>query len=122
IFEKAIGGSQDYDDQLKSLVRQGMTDPSKIFDELSIQDIQMAADLLRPVYDQSNGAGGFISLEVSPGAANDTQKTIEEARYLWGRANRPNVMIKVPATTEGVPAVEQLLSEGLNINITLMFA
>ncbi|MBA3824288.1 MAG: transaldolase [Ktedonobacterales bacterium] len=122
IFEKAIGGSSDYDDQLKDLVRQGITDPKKIFDELAIVDIQMAADHLRPVYDASGGKDGFISLEVSPGAANDTQATITEARYLWGRVNRPNLMIKVPATPEGVPAVETLLSEGLNINITLIFA
>ncbi len=122
IFEKAIGGSEDYDDQLKLLVRQGMTDPKKIFDELSITDIQMAADILRPVYDQSNGADGFISLEVSPGAAHDAQQTIEEARYLWGRVNRPNLMIKIPATPEGLPAIEQMLAEGLNINITLMFS
>ncbi len=122
IFEKAIGGSADYDDQLKDLVRQGVTDPKKIFDELSIRDIQMAADILRPIYDQSNGADGFISLEVSPGAAHDDQTTLSEARYLWGRVQRPNLMIKVPATSEGLAAVEQLLSEGINVNITLMFA
>ena len=122
IFEKAIGGSNDYDDQLKDLVRQGITDPKKIFDELSIADIQMAADILRPVYDAANGKDGFISLEVSPGAANDTEATLSEARYLWGRVNRPNLMIKVPATPEGVPAVETLLSEGINVNITLIFA
>jgi transaldolase/glucose-6-phosphate isomerase len=122
IFEKAIGGSSDYDDQLKTLVRQGVTDPKKIFDELSIADIQQAADILRPVYEQTSGADGFISLEVSPGAAHDAATTLQEARYLWGRVGRPNVMIKVPATSEGVPAVEQLLSEGINVNITLMFA
>jgi transaldolase/glucose-6-phosphate isomerase len=122
IFEKAIGGSDDYDEQLKELVRQGVTDPKKIFDELAIRDIQMAADILRPVYDQASGADGFISLEVSPGAAHDTQATINEVRYLWGRVNRPNVMIKIPATPEGLPAIEQMLTEGININITLMFA
>jgi transaldolase/glucose-6-phosphate isomerase len=122
IFEKAIGGSSDYDDQLTDLVKKGITDPKKIFDELAIVDIQMAADLLRPVYDRTNGADGFISLEVSPGAANDTQATLSEARYLWGRVQRPNLMIKVPATPDGIPAVEQLLTEGINVNITLMFA
>ncbi len=122
IFEKAIGGSSDYDDQLKDLVRAGTTDPKKIFDELAIVDIQMAADILKPVYEQSGGKDGFISLEVSPGAANDTEATVTEARYLWGRVNRPNLMIKVPATPEGVPAVETLLSEGINVNITLIFA
>jgi transaldolase/glucose-6-phosphate isomerase len=122
IFEKAIGGSDDYDDQLSALVRQGVTDPKKIFDELAIQDIQMAADILSPVYQSSNGTDGFISLEVSPAAANDTQATLDEARYLWNRVSRPNVMIKVPATPEGIPAIRQLVADGLNINITLIFA
>ncbi len=122
IFEKAIGGSADYDDQIADLVRQGITDPKKIFDEVAITDIQMAADNLHSVYVRTEGRDGYISLEVSPDLANDTQGTIEQARYLWSRVQRPNVMIKVPATPEGLPAIEQLISEGLNINITLIFA
>jgi transaldolase / glucose-6-phosphate isomerase len=122
IFEKAIGGSADYDDQIAGLVRQGVTDPKKIFDEVAITDIQMAADNLHSVYVRTEGRDGYISLEVSPDLANDTQGTIEQARYLWGRVQRPNVMIKVPATAEGLPAIEQLIAEGLNINITLIFA
>ncbi len=122
IFEKAIDGSNDYDDQLKSLVSQGIVDPKKIFDELAIQDIQMAADILRPVYDRTDGLDGYISLEVSPGSANQTQQAIDEARYLWGRVQRPNIMIKIPGTLEGIPAVEQLLTDGINVNITLLFA
>ncbi|HKD74972.1 MAG TPA: transaldolase, partial [Ktedonobacterales bacterium] len=122
IFEKAIGGSADYDNQIASLVRQGVTDPKKIFDEVAITDIQMAADNLHSVYVRTEGRDGYISLEVSPDLANDTQGTIEQARYLWGRVQRPNVMIKVPATPEGLPAVEQLITDGLNINITLIFA
>lgn len=122
IFEKAIGGSNDYDEQLKQLVSQGYTDPKKIFDELAIVDIQMAADILKPVFDRTNGIDGYISLEVSPGAASDTQATITEAKYLWGRVARPNVMIKVPATAEGVPAIEELIAAGLNINVTLIFS
>jgi transketolase len=122
IFEKAIGGNDDYDQQIVDLVRQGLTDPKKIFDELAITDIQMAADNLRPVFDRTNGADGYISLEVSPGAANDTESTIAEAHYLWDRVQRPNLMIKVPATSEGIPAIEQLIADGLNVNVTLIFA
>jgi len=122
IFEKAIGGSQDYDEQIAQLVKGGMTDTKKIFDELAVLDIQTAADNLRPVYDRTHGLDGYISLEVSPGAANNMESTLAEARYLWGRVQRPNVMIKVPATPEGIPAVEQLIAEGININITLIFA
>ncbi len=121
IFEKAIGGSSDYDDQMRALVQSGVTDPAKIFDELAIQDIQMAAGALRGVYDQTSGQDGYISLEVSPEAANNTALTLTEARRLWGRVNRPNVMIKVPATAEGLPAIETLLGEGINVNITLLF-
>jgi transaldolase / glucose-6-phosphate isomerase len=122
IFEKAIDGSADYDDQLKDLVRQGVTDPYQIFEELAVKDIQMTADVLRPIYDATNGADGYISLEVSPAAAHDTTRTIAEARRLFKRANRPNVMIKIPATPEGIPAIEQMIYEGVNINVTLIFA
>ena len=89
---------------------------------LIVEDIQLAADVLRPVYDESDGANGFVSLEVSPGSAHDTEATIAEARHLWRLVSRPNVMIKVPATVEGIRAVETLTAEGINVNITLMFS
>ncbi|HET8907999.1 MAG TPA: transaldolase [Ktedonobacterales bacterium] len=122
IFEKAIDGSADYDDQLKQLVGQGIADPKEIFDALSIQDIQAAADLFKPIYDRTNGGDGFISIEVAPNFANDTRMTISEARRLHRLVNRPNVMVKIPATSEGLPAIEEMIYEGVNINITLIFA
>jgi transaldolase len=122
IFEKAIDDSADYDDQMKDLVRQGITDPQRIFEAISVQDIQMAADILRPIFERTGGKDGYISLEVSPGAADDTQSTLAEARHLFERAARPNVFIKIPATPAGIPAIEQMIYEGVNINITLIFA
>jgi transaldolase/glucose-6-phosphate isomerase len=122
IFEKAIDGSTDYDDQLRDLVRRGVHDGRQAFEDIVIRDIQMAADVLRPIYDRTNHEDGYISLEVSPGAANDTQATIAESRHLFQRADRANVFIKIPATPEGVPAIEQMIYEGVNINITLIFA
>ncbi len=122
IFEKAIDDSTDYDETIRALVRQGVTDGNRIFEALSIQDIQMAADVLRPIFERTERVDGYISLEVSPGAANDTQATIAEARHLFRSANRPNVFIKIPATPEGIPAIEQMIYEGVNINITLIFA
>ncbi len=123
IFEKAITGSTDYTEQLTHLQQQKKDlDAMALFEELAIPDIQAAADILRGVYDQSNGADGYVSLEVAPFYAHDTQKTVEEARRLWKAVNRPNLMVKIPATAEGIPAIEQALSEGININITLLFA
>ena len=122
IFEKAIDGSADYDDTIKRLVSQGVTDAQQVFEALAIEDIQTAADLLRPIYDRTDRADGYISLEVSPLAANDTQKTIAEARRLFQKVARPNVMIKIPATEEGLPAIEQMIYEGVNINVTLIFS
>ena len=122
IFEKAIGGSADYDAAIRQLVAQGITAGQKIFEELAIEDIQMAADVLRPIYDKTNHLDGYISLEVSPTAANDTKRTIAEARHLFRRVSRPNVMIKIPATEEGLPAIEQMIYEGVNINVTLIFS
>jgi transaldolase/glucose-6-phosphate isomerase len=122
IFEKAIDGSADYDEAIKQLVGQGISDPRQVFEALAIEDIQAAADILRPIYDRTHGVDGYISLEVSPAAANDTKATIAEARHLFARANRPNVMIKIPATAEGIPAIEQMIYEGANINVTLIFA
>ncbi len=121
IFQKAISGSQDYAEQLEKLARGG-SDVSQIYQEIVLQDIGNAADVLRGVYDANDGADGFISLEVSPLLANDTKATIEEAKKLFAHLNRPNVMIKVPATPAGLPAIEELLFSGLNINITLIFA
>ncbi len=122
IFDKAITGSGDYDEQIRQLVGQGTTDPTAIFWKLAITDIQSAADVLRPIYDRTEHEDGYISLEVSPLLANDTQGTIAEVRRLFGAVDRPNVMIKIPATAEGIPAIEQMIYEGVNINITLIFA
>jgi transaldolase len=121
IFEKAISGSPDYAAQLDQLVAQGLN-AGDIFERIAVKDIQDAADILRPVYDSTNKLDGYVSIEVSPTLARDTQGSIEEARRLWKAVKRPNLMVKIPGTPEGVPAVRQLTSEGLNINITLLFA
>jgi transaldolase / glucose-6-phosphate isomerase len=122
IFEKAIADSSLYDDMLKSLASRKDLDTTARYEQIAIRDIQDAADVLRPVYEESNFRDGYVSLEVSPYLARKTQETIEEARRLWKAVNRPNVMIKVPGTVEGLPAIRQLIGEGLNINITLLFA
>jgi transaldolase len=121
IFEKAISGSTDYNDQLQELASAGKN-AMDIYEALAIRDIQTAADILKPVYDRTNKLDGYVSLECSPLLANDTQATIEEARRLWQTVNRPNVMIKIPGTEAGIPAIEQCLYEGININITLLFS
>jgi len=121
IFEHAIGGSSDYDDELKAVAASRKSDP-EIFEQLAVEDVRQAADLFRPVYDSTAGGDGFVSLEVSPTLARDTDQTIAEARRLWAAVNRPNLMIKVPGTKEGWPAIERLLAEGININITLLFS
>src|SRR5579863_2894491 len=122
IFEKAITGSTDYTDALVELQKRKDLDAMGIYEILAIQDIQDAADTLRPVYDRTKKRDGYVSLEVSPFLAKDTEGTIKDARRLWKAVNRPNLMVKVPATPEGVPAIEQLISEGININVTLLFA
>jgi transaldolase/glucose-6-phosphate isomerase len=122
IFEKAIEAGDDYDEQLKSLQARTDLDAKARFEMLAVQDIQAAADLLRPVYDSSKRHDGYVSLEVSPGLALDTQGTLEEARRLWKAVSRENLMIKVPGTKQGIPAFEQLISEGINVNVTLLFA
>jgi len=122
IFEKAIASSSDYDPAIRTLAAQGERDPKSIFERLAVLDVQLACDVLRPVYDESHGADGFVSLEVSPHLAYDTAATIDEARRLWAAVGRPNLMIKVPATTEGLPAVETLIGEGINVNVTLLFS
>ncbi|MFQ5914274.1 MAG: transaldolase family protein, partial [Nitrospinota bacterium] len=121
IFEKAITGSTDYAEVLETLQQKAL-DPISVYEQLAIRDIQDAADLLRPVFDRTNGRDGYVSFEVSPYRARDTEGTIEEANRLWEAVGRENVMIKVPATAEGIPAIERLIGEGINVNVTLLFA
>jgi len=121
IFEKAIAGSNDYDGQLGRLVDEGNS-LEEIYEALVIDDIQRAADLLRPVYEQTAGVDGYVSLEANPKLAHDTHSTINQVRHLFATVDRPNVMIKVPATPEGIPAIEALIGEGINVNITLIFS
>ena len=120
IFEKAIAGSSDYDEAIRALIK---TEKSidEIYESLAIEDISMAADLLRNIYDSSNGKDGYVSLEVNPHLANETEKTIAEAIRLYETLNRPNVMIKVPATPAGIPAITELIGAGVNVNVTLIF-
>jgi transaldolase len=120
IFEKAILSGDEYDDQIAQLNAEG-ADARSVYQAIAIQDVQEAADVLRSVYDDADGADGFVSLEVDPDLAFDTDKTMEQAREYWGRVDRPNLMIKIPGTAEGLPAIEQMLYEGININITLLF-
>src|SRR6202011_2045093 len=122
IFEKAISGSAEYADLLQSLRSRTDLDAKGRYEILAIRDIQDAADQLRPVYESSKRRDGYVSLEVSPYLARDTQGTIQEARTLWKTVGRENVMIKVPGTAEGILAFQQLISEGININVTLLFA
>lgn len=122
IFEKAIADSNLYDDILKSLAPRKDLNATARFEQIAIRDIQDAADILRPVYEESHFHDGYVSLEVSPYLANETQKTIDEARRLWKTVSRDNVMIKIPGTAEGIPAIRQAISEGININVTLLFA
>ena len=123
IFAKALTGSSDYDESIAHILRrQPDISDAALAEQLVIEDIRMAADVLRPVFDRTQGADGFVSLEVSPACADDTQATIDEARRLWFDVARLNVMIKVPATAAGVPAIELLTAQGININITLMFS
>jgi len=121
IFEKAIAGSSDYDSAIRKLVEAGVDTPL-IFETLEVEDIQTAADLFRPTYDSTEGRDGYVSIEVAPTLARDTKATIADAHRLWKKVDRPNLLVKVPGTAEGLPAIEQLLSEGININITLLFA
>jgi len=122
IFEKAIGESSLYDDILKQLSGRSDLDTTAKYEQIAIRDIQAAADALRGVYEESKFRDGYVSLEVSPYLARKTQETIDEARRLWKTVNRPNVMIKVPGTTEGLPAIRTLYGEGINVNVTLLFA
>lgn len=121
IFEKAMASGTEYDAGLKELVAQRKS-VEEIFDALCVEDIQTACAAFRPLYDESKGTDGFVSIEVAPGFARDTQGTIQEARRLWKLVDRPNCMVKIPATKEGVPAIQACLAEGININITLIFS
>jgi transaldolase len=122
IFAKALAGGTDYDPAIQKILAESpdIGTPA-LFDRIEIEDLQMAADVLRPTYQRSGGNDGFVSIEVSPHLAYDTGRSVAEARRLWTEVNRKNVMVKIPATSEGLPAIEQLLSEGINVNITLMF-
>ena len=122
IFEKAIGSSDEYDGAIGQALKKGDRPVADLFEHVAIEDIQNAADVLRPVYDQLKGEDGFVSLEVSPYLAMDTKGTIAEAERLWKDVKRKNLMVKVPATPEGLPAIEHLIGEGISINITLLFS
>ena len=122
IFAKAITGSDRYDDQLRAAVASGIRDPQELFFTLSLDDVRLAADLLYAAYEASEGRDGFVSFECTPELAHDTAATVEQALELWNRLARPNVMIKVPATEEGIPAIEELTARGVNVNVTLLFS
>lgn len=120
IFNQAMLGSEDYDEQLAELAREGKS-TREIYQGMAIRDIQDACDVLRVVYDEADGADGFVSFEVDPDLAFDTERTMAQAREYWDRVDRPNLMIKIPGTTEGTPAIEEMIYEGRNINVTLLF-
>ncbi len=122
IFEKAILGSDDYDDDIKRLAEEGLS-AKEIYESIAVKDVQLAADVLRPVWDESEGHDGFVSLEVSPDLALDTSGgTLHEAREFWSRVDRPNLMIKIPGTDEGLDAIEEAIADGINVNVTLLFS
>ena len=122
IFEKAIADSDDYDDVIARMGRGTSSDPKEVYEAIATRDIQDAADVLRPVYDRTGRRDGYVSLEVSPYLAHDTEGTVAEARRLWNTVSRDNLLIKVPGTPAGVPAIEQLIGEGISVNVTLLFA
>ncbi|MCC6175516.1 MAG: transaldolase [Chloroflexi bacterium] len=121
IFQQAIAAGDDYDESIVRLLHEGK-DPTAIYEAVAFEDIQTACDLFAGTYQQTEGTDGFVSLEVSPSLAHDTEGSIEEARRYWSAVNRPNLMIKIPGTDEGAPAVERLLADGINVNITLLFS
>jgi transaldolase len=121
IFNKAISAGQDYDGQISALVKEGKN-PEQIYDALTIKDVQDACDILNPVYEESGGTDGFVSLEVPPYLARDTEGTMKEARRLFSAVGKQNCLIKIPGTKEGIPAIKQMLYEGININVTLLFS
>ena len=121
IFEKAILGSTDYDEQIAELAGKGLT-AREIYDEVAVKDVQLACDVLRSVWDEAGHADGFVSLEVEPGLAHDTDGTLAQAKEYWSRVDRPNLLIKIPGTEEGVPAIEEAIAAGINVNVTLLFS
>lgn len=122
IFQKAISGSDAYDESLKKLLDKGVSDPKELFLALAIEDVANAADILHDTYGETGCLSGFVSIEVSPDLAYDTEGTIKEAKYLFSILGRKNILVKVPATKEGIPAIEQLTAEGVNVNVTLLFS
>lgn len=122
IFEKAVADSDDYDDVTARMGREGSADPKAVYEAIAMRDIREAADMLRSVYRETGGRDGYVSLEVSPHLAHDTEGTVAEARRLWDSVSRDNLLIKVPGTPEGVPAIERLIGEGISVNVTLLFA
>jgi transaldolase len=127
IFQKAISQSRDYDSSIRRVLSRAQTgsaeiDSAALFEQLEIEDIRMAADVLRPVYERTHGDDGFVSIEVNPHLACNTSGSIGEAQRLWREVNRPNLMVKIPATCEGLPAIEQLTADGINVNVTLIFS
>lgn len=121
IFDKAISLSDDYDETIRELYKSGKS-TFEIYDDLTIRDVQEAADIFRPVYDKTNGLDGYVSLEINPKLASNTKETIEEGKRLYGKVNRPNVLFKVPSTEAGFKAIEELLARGINVNVTLIFS
>lgn len=122
IFEKAVADSDDYDDVTARMAREGSADPKAVYEAIAMRDIREAADVLQPVYRETERRDGYVSLEVSPHLAHDTEGTVAEARRLWNSVSRDNLLIKVPGTPEGVPAIERLIGEGISVNVTLLFA
>lgn len=122
IFEKAVADSDDYDDVTARMAREGSADPKAVYEAIAMRDIREAADVLQSVYRETGGRDGYVSLEVSPHLAHDTEGTVAEARRLWNSVSRDNLLIKVPGTPEGVPAIERLIGEGISVNVTLLFA
>jgi len=121
IFNNAISNSNEYDQEIETLTKQGLS-REDVYEQLAIRDIQRAADMFLPLYQESNGGDGYVSLEVSPFLAHDTEKTIIDAKKLWKMVNRPNLMVKIPATLEGLPAITEVISAGINVNVTLIFS
>ncbi|MCJ7715853.1 MAG: transaldolase, partial [Anaerolineales bacterium] len=121
IFNKAISQSDEYDQEIESLTKEGLSSED-IYEQLAISDIQAAADLFGPLYEQTNGGDGYVSLEVSPFLAHDTEKTVSEAKKLWSKVDRPNLMVKIPATIAGLPAITETIAAGINVNVTLIFS
>jgi len=121
IFNNAISNSTDYDQEIESLTNEGFS-REDVYEQLAVRDIQSAADMFLPLYQETNGADGYVSLEVSPFLAHETEKTIQDAKKLWKMVNRPNLMVKIPATTEGLPAITEAIAAGINVNVTLIFS